>query len=180
MLFRTLSCQPKKTGLFNNTKRLLVLCLALSVSSVLLAEETLNANAPNTAAQTTGATAEINALINAKQHPYLSLSSFANRADDLNALYKNNNYALLWLGTANAQKNINDALKLLADASSNGLNSVNYDAQTLQEKLPAALALSPTDYKNLALYDTALSIALLRLPMICIMDELIRKVSILI
>ena len=69
---------------------------------------------------------------------------------------------LLWLGNAQAEKNIDDALNLLENASVNGLNSTSYDTQTLQQKLPSALNIAPDNYKQLALYDTAISLSLLR------------------
>jgi L,D-transpeptidase YcbB len=105
---------------------------------------------------------EINAIIAARQHPYLKQSNFSNRTDDLDALYKRANYQLLWLGNATTAKNTADALDLLANASTQGLIQENYDAEMLRKKFNLALSLSPTAYKDLALYDTALSIAVLR------------------
>jgi len=120
----------------------------------LLAEETVN--------QEPGIAQEITAIIAAKQHPYLMLSNFPNRTDDLESLYKMSNHQLLWLGNANAEKNITDALDLLATATVHGLKPKNYDTETLRQKLQPALKLKPDSYKELALYDTALSISLLR------------------
>jgi L,D-transpeptidase YcbB len=105
---------------------------------------------------------EINAIITARQNPYLKQSSFSNRTEDLDALYKRANYQLLWLGTSNSAKNTADALDLLASALTHGLIQENYDVDTLRKKYNPALALEPAAYKELALYDTALSIALLR------------------
>lgn len=110
----------------------------------------------------TGAAKEIFAIISAKQHPDLLQPSFANRSDDLDALYKMENYRLLWLGRDDSKKNLAEALNLLANASLHGLNSVNYDAELLQKTLPATLALPPENLKKRALYDTALSLSLLR------------------
>ena len=123
-------------------------------AQALLAQESVNPSP--------GAAQEITAVIAAKQHPYLMLSSFSNRTDDLDSLYKMSNYQLLWLGNKDSEKNINDALALLANAAVHGLNAKNYDAETLKQKLPDALKLKPDSYKELALYDTALSISLLR------------------
>ncbi|TAK62095.1 L,D-transpeptidase family protein [Methylobacter sp.] len=120
----------------------------------LLAEETIN--------QEPGAAQEISAIIAAKQHPYLMLSNFPNRIDDLESLYKMSNHQLLWLGNNNSAKNINAALDLLSNAAVHGLNSKNYDTETLRQKLELALKLKPDSYKELALYDTALSISILR------------------
>lgn len=121
-----------------------------------LAEEIVNQEQPPGIAQ------EITAIIAAKQHPYLMLSNFPNRTEDLESLYKMSDHRLLWLGNAEAEKNINEALNLLANAAVDGLNPKNYDTETLRQKLPPALKLKPDSYKELALYDTALSISLLR------------------
>jgi murein L,D-transpeptidase YcbB/YkuD len=120
----------------------------------LLAEEIAN--------QEPGIAREISAIIAAKQHPYLMLSNFPNRTGDLESLYTLSNRQLLWLGNENAEKNITDALNLLANAAVHGLNPKNYDAEPLRQKLQSALKLKPESYKELALYDTALSISLLR------------------
>jgi murein L,D-transpeptidase YcbB/YkuD len=119
-------------------------------------------HAEETVSQEPGITQEVSAIITAKQHPYLLLSSFSNRTDDLESLYKLANHQLLWLGNPDSEKNINEALVLLANATVHGLNPKNYDTETLWQKLQPALKLKPDAYKELALYDTALSISLLR------------------
>ena len=105
---------------------------------------------------------EINTIITAKHHPYLSQPNFTNRAEDLAALYKTTDYQLLWLGNTQAKKNIVDVLNLLNGASISGLNVANYDGDTLYQKLQPALKLAPDNYRLLALYDTAISLSLLR------------------
>ncbi|MFZ2172122.1 MAG: L,D-transpeptidase family protein [Methylococcaceae bacterium] len=105
---------------------------------------------------------EINTIITAKHHPYLSQPNFTNRAEDLAALYKTTDYQLLWLGNTQAKKNIVDVLNLLNGASISGLNVANYDGDTLYQKLQSALKLAPDNYRQLALYDTAISLSLLR------------------
>ncbi|MFA6162503.1 MAG: L,D-transpeptidase family protein [Methylobacter sp.] len=112
--------------------------------------------------QEPGVAKEISAIITAKQHPYLMHSSFQNRAEDLETLYKMTGHELVWLDNDDSEKNITDALNLLANASAQGLNPANYDTETLRRKLQPALKLEPDDYQQLALYDTALSISLLR------------------
>ena len=159
------------SSLHKSKATLLLLALSLTCGcGQVLAQDAINnpqttpaalPPAANTANLDAAAT-EINAIISAKQHPYLQLANFTNRAEDVNSLYKTGNYHLLWLGTSNAAGNIQAALKLLSDAATQGLNADSYDSKTLQEKLPAALQLAPTAYKEQALYDTALSIALLR------------------
>jgi len=134
--------------------RLLIFLFVGLSTQALFAEEIVS--------QKPGIAQEITAIITAKQHPYLMLSNFPNRTEDLESLYTMSNHQLLWLGTANAEKSITDALNLLAHAPDHGLKSKNYDTETLRQKLPSALTLKPDDYKELALYDTALSISLLR------------------
>ncbi|MDI1293037.1 MAG: L,D-transpeptidase family protein [Methylobacter sp.] len=112
--------------------------------------------------QEPGIAQEITAIILTKQHPYLMLSNFENRTEDIESLYKMSNHQLLWLGNRNTEKNITDGLNLLAKAADHGLNPNNYDVETLQRNRQIALLLKPDSYKELALYDTALSISLLR------------------
>ncbi|MEF3076000.1 L,D-transpeptidase family protein [Methylobacter sp. Wu1] len=112
--------------------------------------------------QPPGMEKEIKAIIAAQQHPYLKRSGFLNRAEDLENLYKIARYQPLWLGHGRSEKQIVDALALLAKASEHGLSAANYDAEMLQQKLPEALKLAPEAYNSIALYDTALSLSLLR------------------
>lgn len=143
----------KKTIRYTVPRLLLFLFLGLSAQTS-LAEETVS--------QEPGIAQEISAIITAKQHPFLMLSNFPNRIDDLESLYKMSNHQLLWLGYENSEKNISNALNLLADAAAHGLMPKNYDTETLRQKLQPALKLKPDAYKELALYDTAVSLSLLR------------------
>lgn len=118
--------------------------------------------ADDVVSQETPIAKEITAIIAAKQHPYLEPANFANRSDDLDALYKLSGYQLLWLGSDDSEKNIAELLNILDNAAVNGLNAANYDARMLQNKLPSALTFAPDAYADLAQYDTALSLSLLR------------------
>lgn len=139
-----------------DTQRLLIFFLLSVLMQPLQAEEQV------LPVPEVGIGKEINTIIAAEQNPYLMRSSFPNRAEDLTSLYKLSGNQLLWLGNANASKNIHDALGLLASAAIHGLNPANYDVDVLQQKLPAALSLNTDAYLQLALYDTALSISILR------------------
>jgi len=132
-----------------------LLCFCLTVPAQALRAEETGYEAPSVAK-------EIGAIIAAKQHPYLIPSTFANRSEDLGALYKMVDYRLLWLGDEHAEKNIADMLDLLENATASGLNKDDYDAGALQRKRQAALAFSSDAYKDLAAYDTAISLSLLR------------------
>ena len=123
---------------------------AASVATPVIANE--NASAANA----------ITSIIATKHNSYLLRSDFQHRAEDLEALYKLTGNNLLWLGNAQAEKKILDVLNLLDNASVNGLNLTRYDTQTLRQKLPSALTFASDNYKELALYDTAISLSLLR------------------
>ena len=112
--------------------------------------------------QSPSITTELSAIINSKVHPYLAHADFSNRAEDLAALYTSADNKLLWLGNNLAQQNSLLVIELLDAAADNGLNVSQYDSHTLREKLPAALTLAADDYKQLVLYDTAISVSLLR------------------
>ncbi len=135
-------------------------CRLLMLFSLAVPAPWLHAEA--VAEQPSGMEKEISAIIAAKQHPYLKRSSFLNRTEDLENLYKLTHYRPLWLGHEHSEKTIADALTLLEKASEHGLSPANYDAETLQQKLPSALKPNPEAYSSIALYDTALSLSLLR------------------
>jgi L,D-transpeptidase YcbB len=135
-------------------KVLLLTCLNLYMSAIVATEAVTE--------QTTKIASEINSMITAKQHPYLKQSNFLHRTDDLEMLYRLNSYQLIWLKQPNAEKNIGEAISLFEKAADNGLTPANYDPVILQQKLPDALSLQADAYKELALYDTALSLSLLR------------------
>jgi len=125
--------------------------------------------APAAATQTPQVTApavamnEISSLIASKQHPYLTQSHFTYRADDLDALYKANNYQPIWLADdGKANKNADEAIKLLEAAAGHGLNPADYDTSMLRQKLTELKAPFDVHSKDAALYDTAISLSLLR------------------
>lgn len=138
----------------NAIKLRLLLLLVLGLSAPV-------GQADNTDVPQTEVSKDIVDIITTKQHPYLRLSNFANRSDDLDSLYKLTEYNLLWLGTDQSQKNIPAALELLSNAAINGLNPTNYDVDGLKSRWQAIQA-NPNAYKEQALLDTALSISLLR------------------
>jgi L,D-transpeptidase YcbB len=137
-----------------------------------VAPVTATASTPNTVTPTPQVTAttpptvamnEVRSLIATKQHPYLTQSNFTNRAEDLDALYKTNNYQPIWLADdGKANKNANEAIKLLEDATSHGLNPADYDALMLRQKFTALKSPLDVHSKDVALYDTAISLSLLR------------------
>ncbi len=105
---------------------------------------------------------EITTIISSKQHAYLTPSDFTHRQADLDALYKLNNYQLVWLNNASSPRLVADLLQVLQNAGNEGLDPERYSSHALATQLPASLALPADAHSQLALYDTALSLSLLR------------------
>jgi murein L,D-transpeptidase YcbB/YkuD len=105
---------------------------------------------------------EILMLLESKQHPYLVQPGFAGRAEDIQTLYKAANYGPIWLNRSDTETLITETLELLSNAAGEGLNPQHYDASKLKEMLPAALQLPPVAVKKRAMFDTAVSLSLLR------------------
>ncbi|MCQ8103946.1 L,D-transpeptidase family protein [Methylomonas sp. SURF-2] len=120
---------------------------------------------PTTAEETdTGNDADnaIAALLEGRQNHLLAKADFSKHADVLSDLYRLNNNQLLWLGETRAETNIEQALAMLGSADQEGLDPVDYDTEALKVNLPLALTLPQTSIDELAKFDTALSIALVR------------------
>lgn len=106
---------------------------------------------------------EIMLIIDSRHHPYLSQGGFANRADDLKALYQTSAFRPVWLDQGDSDKNIGDVFSLLASAADHGLNAGHYDIPVLRQKFQRLLAPeNAAGNQERALFDTALSISLLR------------------
>jgi L,D-transpeptidase YcbB len=133
----------------------LLLCVSLGCQALIL-------RAQDSTGQQTGVGKEISALIEAKQHPYLTHSDFSSRAEDLSQLYKAANYDLVWLNRSDSESLITQTLDLLSHAESEGLNPRNYDVNKLKDMMPSALQLPPVAVRQKAIFDTALSLSLLR------------------
>jgi murein L,D-transpeptidase YcbB/YkuD len=122
-----------------------------------------NAVPPATEAVLTRPANEIGNLIASKQHPYLTQSDFTHRVEDLDALYQASGYQPIWFSKdSNATKNAAEVIKLLETASNHGLTATDYDVLLLQQKLTALKPPLDMQSKDLALYDTAISVSLLR------------------
>ncbi|MGR8941669.1 MAG: L,D-transpeptidase family protein, partial [Gammaproteobacteria bacterium] len=110
----------------------------------------------------TGVGKEIFTLIEAKRHPYLTQTDFSSRADDLQTLYKAANHNLIWLNRADSAALLTQTLDLLSHAADEGLNPHHYDVDMLKGNLPGALQLPEVAVRKRAMFDTAVSLCLLR------------------
>lgn len=104
----------------------------------------------------------ISTLVTSNQHPYLPHGDIYDQHEDIQALYQLNNYRLVWLNDGVSNSQVDDVLALLASAEENGLNAQNYDGAYLAQKWLQIKAGQDNSPQALALYDTALNIALLR------------------
>lgn len=107
-------------------------------------------------------TQEINTILTLKKNTLLTRPAFDFRAEDVEALYKNNNNALLWLANAQTEKNINDVFAILSNAAAEGLNPEDYSLSTLRQKFPLILLHQQDSPADLAAYDTAITISVVR------------------
>jgi murein L,D-transpeptidase YcbB/YkuD len=156
----TPACRPP--SLVKGNKRRTGLPLARLFLCLLLGWQVSPLRAQDAVEPQTGIGKEIYTLIESKQHPYLVQAGFSGRAGDMQALYQAANYEPIWLNRADSEALITQTLDLLSNASRDGLNPLNYDADKLKAMLPEALQLPPVAVRKLAAFDTAVSLSLLR------------------
>lgn len=138
---------------FNTGKVLPVILVLFFPSQPTSADEVQSTDTP---------AAAISTLIAEKQNPLLVKPDFSKQADQLLSLYQLANNQFLWLGDAQSQTNIDAALAILSNADADGLDPRDYDADVLKQTFELALSIPPSAINELAKFDTALSIALLR------------------
>lgn len=104
----------------------------------------------------------IKTIIADQKHPYLKQQNFQYLAEQLNDLYKANDYQPVWLGRQLSDKQIQDVFAVLESAAINGLRSTDYDVENLKQRGMAFTHATKPDAGQTALFDTALSLVLLR------------------
>ena len=95
-------------------------------------------------------------------HPWLRQPHFPRQQNGMHWLYAPRAYAALWLDGARLGPQAAPAIAALADARSKGLDPLDYDAPMLDEMRRLLEAGAPASAQELALFDTALSVAMLR------------------
>jgi murein L,D-transpeptidase YcbB/YkuD len=103
---------------------------------------------------------EIATLIESKHNPLLAKPNFSEQQEPLAKLYELNNNHLLWLGKTDTD--IESAIAILENAKAEGLEPADYDATTLKGGMKLATSLPQSASRELAKFDVALSIAVLR------------------
>lgn len=112
--------------------------------------------------QAIDASTAIAAIVNSQQNALLAKPNFSKITEQLSNLYKQHNNQLLWLGVNRSETNIQQALTILKNAGADGLSASDYDAESLTVNLQLATSMPTSAVNELAKFDTALSIALLR------------------
>ena len=108
------------------------------------------------------ASAVITAIINSQQNSLLAKPDFSKITEQLGNLYKQHNNQLLWLGANRSETNIQQTLTILKNAGADGLSASDYDTEALSVNLQPARSIPTSAVNELAKFDTALSIAMLR------------------
>jgi len=120
---------------------------------------------PATAAQ--GATAAdplvIAARVREARHPWLRWPRFSYYQHELAGLYGPRANAALWLDGARPTAQAGAAIAVLADARAKGLDPLDYDAAMLGEMHRLLAGGAVASAQELALFDAALSISVVRL-----------------
>lgn len=105
---------------------------------------------------------EIKKVIAEAKHPYLKQQNFQYLAEELESLYKVYGDQPVWLGRKLSDKQIREIFSILESAPINGLHAADYDTANLRQQWAALSQTAKPDAKQQALFDTALSLALLR------------------
>ncbi|MDD4914427.1 MAG: L,D-transpeptidase family protein [Methylococcales bacterium] len=135
---------------FKSARLLLSACLLLYVFSQQASADSRDA----------GIRQAITALLASGQLPLLQQPDFSGHGKELAQLYRNKH--LLWLGEGRPEKNLHDALDMLANAELDALNPLDYDAARLRDLSSQLATEQAADYKTLAGFDVALSVSVLR------------------
>ena len=115
--------------------------------------------AENSFSQSDPTTQSISDLIANPNNPLLKEKNFSKLVDEFRMLYESNRYQLLWTQSNGDSQHLQTVLDLLANASAQGLNPMDYDIETLKSELTN---LSSAQVQQRTYFDTALSVALMR------------------
>lgn len=138
-----------------NSHRLFVAVLMLFFSAQTLADAEPLPESP-------GIATSLKALIASQKNGLLLNPDISKQAEQLGQLYQLAGYRLLWLGEPRTQAAIDTALSILDKADQDGLNPADYATSLLRQNLQIAMTLPETAYDELAKFDAAFSITLLR------------------
>jgi len=101
-------------------------------------------------------------IVTSGTHSGIRWQRFPYYVDELEGVYGPAGYSLIWFDGANVTPKAGELIAELAKAENDGLDPEDYDARMLAETLAAIERGEIKDPKQLALFDTALTIAFLR------------------
>lgn len=100
----------------------------------------------------------IGAILLSKQHPLLLRTDFSRVSDSVTQIYQNSQFQPIWLIANRSEKNLNDLIEILKNASSDALDPSNYDVDQLKQLISNQYA----DSNTMAINDVALTVSLVR------------------
>ncbi len=100
----------------------------------------------------------IGAILLSKQHPLLMRADFSRVSDFVSQVYRASNFQPIWFAANRSEKNLQDVLAILNNASSDALKPANYDVDRLKQ----LIAEQNLDDNTAASYDVALTVSLVR------------------
>ena len=101
-------------------------------------------------------------IVREARHPWLRRPGFASQQGALERLYQARSWAPLWLAGARPTPQAAEAIAALEEAGARGLDPADYDSERLELARRALGAREPAPPGELARFEAALSVALLR------------------
>ncbi|WP_305910086.1 L,D-transpeptidase family protein [Methylomarinum sp. Ch1-1] len=145
----------KLMALIIRGKLLLICCLLIST-------QTLALSRPKIQQARLALDEAVQVVLAGTGHPYLSRPDFNILRQPLKELYFLAPYSLLWLKADDFEGHVPEVLKLLETAPESGLRMADYDVDRLKKEWLALRGQKVVNADDLALFDTALSIATMR------------------
>src|SRR5512134_1687994 len=109
-----------------------------------------------------GTAAQIRGMIADARHPALKWSDFRFYDDEMQEFYEPIGFGLAWFDNGRPRKQVPEIVAGLRAADENGLNAEDYDLPWLESKWQIVKGGGRLDERELALFDTALSLNLFR------------------
>lgn len=100
----------------------------------------------------------IGAILLSKRHPLLLRADFTRVSDPVIQIYQHNGFEPIWFTPHRSEKNLQDLITILSNASSDALNPINYDVELIKN----SIGQQDLDSNMTASYDVALTVSLVR------------------
>ena len=77
----------------------------------------------------------IGAILLSKRHPLLLRADFTRVSDPVIQIYQHNGFEPIWFTPHRSEKNLQDLITILSNASSDALNPINYDVELIKNSI---------------------------------------------